>query len=176
MNRSNQTSVRRSIPLSSLLGTVLSVANVCADNSEQSFSDDAVTPGVSSNPDSLDADQSLLVVQQRMVSRALEYARELDFELAERILEDASSVRESQELIQDARDEIGGFRVLRAEDLRLAAVLAMDAGNFNRVEHILIELIALGGADITVNQLRRRLEEARVYGGFRPGQVIRDSS
>jgi hypothetical protein len=38
----------------------------------------------------------------------------------------------------------------------------------------LIKMIALGGADSTVNQLRRRLEEARIYGGFRPGQTIRD--
>ncbi|MEE8495448.1 MAG: formylglycine-generating enzyme family protein [Xanthomonadales bacterium] len=166
--------MKRSIPLSSLLGAMLSIANVCAQNSEQSFPDDTTEPGVSGNPGSLDADQGLLVVQQRMVSRALEYARELDFESAERILKDASSVRESQELIEDAREEITGFRVLRAEDLKLAAVLAMDAGNFKRVEHILIELIALGGAGITVNQLRRRMEETRVYGGFRPGQVIRD--
>jgi formylglycine-generating enzyme required for sulfatase activity len=38
----------------------------------------------------------------------------------------------------------------------------------------LIKMIALGGADSTVNQLRRRLEEARIYGGFQPGQTIRD--
>ena len=35
-------------------------------------------------------------------------------------------------------------------------------------------MIALGGADSTVRQLRRRLEEARIYGGFSPGQIIRE--
>jgi formylglycine-generating enzyme required for sulfatase activity len=174
MNRSNQASVKRSIPLSLLLGALLGIADVYAQDGEQNVPDDPAAPGVSSKPDNIEADQDLLVVQQQMVSRALEYARELDFESAEQILEDASSVRESQELIEDAREEIAGFRKFRAEELRLLAISAMDSGNFNSVQRILIELIALGGADSTLSQLRRRMEEARVYGGFRPGQVIKD--
>jgi len=174
MNRSSQVSVKSSLPLSLLLGALLSVANVHAQNREQSVADDTTASDVGSNPDNFDSDQGLLVVQQQMVSRALKYARELDFESAQRMLEDASHVREPQELIEDAHEKIAGIRVLRAEELRLVAVLAMDAGDFNRAEHSLIELIALGGADTTVKQLRRRMEEARVYGGFRPGQVIRD--
>ena len=126
------------------------------------------------DPDSQEAKQGLLVVQQHMVSKALEYARELDFESADRMLEDASFVREPQDLIEEARVEIASFRAQRAEKFEVAAVTAMDAGNFKRAERILIDLIALGGADNTVAQLRRRLEEARIYGGFKPGQVIRD--
>ena len=126
------------------------------------------------DPENREAERGLLTVQQEMVSRALEYARDLDFESAERILEDATFVREPQDLIVDAREEIASFLDRRAEELEIAAVTAMDAGNFNGAERILIDLIALGGADPTVNQLRRRLEEARVYGGFQPGQVIRD--
>jgi excinuclease UvrABC nuclease subunit len=133
-----------------------------------------VASGVSGNQDSFEADQEQFAVQQQMVAQALQYARELDFETAERILEEASSVRESQELIEEAREEIAGYRVQRAEGLRLAAIRAMDSGSFNRVRQILIKLIALGGADSAVNQLRRRMEEARVYGGFQPGQVIKD--
>lgn len=126
------------------------------------------------DPGSQEAKQGLLVVQQHMVSKALEYARELDFESADRMLEDASYVREPQDLIEEARVEIASFRAQRAEKFEVAAVTAMDAGNFKRAERILIDLIALGGADNTVAQLRRRLEEARIYGGFKPGQVIRD--
>jgi formylglycine-generating enzyme required for sulfatase activity len=126
------------------------------------------------DPGNDEARSGLLAVQQEMVSRALEYARELDFESADRILEDASYVRKPKDLIAQAYEEIASFRNRRAEELEIAAVSAMDAGDFNRAERELIELIALGGADTTINQLRRRLEEARVYGGFRPGQVIRD--
>jgi formylglycine-generating enzyme required for sulfatase activity len=126
------------------------------------------------DPGNLEAQQGLLAVQQDMISRALEYARELDFESADRILEDAAFVRDTSELIDEARAEIASFRDRRAEQLETAAVSAMDSGNFGSAERVLIELIALGGAESTVNQLRRRLEEARVYGGFKPGQVIRD--
>ena len=174
MYRSSQLSVQPSLPLSWLLGALLSVANVHAQNNEQSLPDDTTAADVGSNPDNHDSDQDQLVVQQQMVSRALKFAREMDFESAQRMLEDASRVRESQELIEAAHEKITGIRVLRAEELRLAAVSAMDGGDFNRAEHSLIELIALGGADTTVKQLRRRMEETRVYGGFRPGQVIRD--
>lgn len=121
-----------------------------------------------------EAQRGLLAVQQEMISRALEYARELDFESAERLLDDASFVQESQVYIREAQEEIARFRYRRAEELEIAAVSAMDSGNFDSAERVLIELIALGGADSIVNQLRRRLEEARVYGGFQPGQVIRD--
>ncbi len=174
MNRSSRASVKSSLPLSMLLGALLSAAGVYAQDAEQIIPDDTTAQRAGSNLDNLDADQSRLAVQQRMVSSALEHARELDFESAERILEDASSIRQSRELIEDAREEIAGFRNLRAEELRRAALLAMDAENFNRVERILIELIALGGATTTVSQLRRRMEEAQVYGGFQPGQVIKD--
>ena len=50
----------------------------------------------------------------------------------------------------------------------------MDAGRFEQAERALIGLVALGGMDSEVNRLRRRMEEARVYGGLKPGQVIRD--
>lgn len=126
------------------------------------------------DPQNQEAQQGLLAVQQEMISRALEYARELDFESADRILEDAAYVREPNDLIVEAEAEIASFRTRRAEQLEIAAVSAMDSGNFGSAERVLIELIALGGADTVVNQLRRRLEEARVYGGFKPGQVIRD--
>jgi len=174
MNRSCRASVNSSLPLSLLLGVLLSVASVSAQDTQQNIPDDTTAQRASGKPNNIDADQSRLAVQQKMVSKATEHARELDFESAERILDDASSIRESHELIENARKEIAGIRVLRVEELRQDAISAMDAGNFNRVERILIELIALGGATTTVHQLRRRMEETRVYGGFQPGQIIKD--
>jgi formylglycine-generating enzyme required for sulfatase activity len=50
----------------------------------------------------------------------------------------------------------------------------MDAGRFDEAERLLIDLVALGDTGIVVTQLRRRMEEARMYGGFKPGQIIRD--
>jgi hypothetical protein len=126
------------------------------------------------DPENAQALQGLLEVQQVLLASAVAVARELDFETAERKLEEASLVRESPELVDEARESIAQFRMQHAEELEVQAVSAMDAGNFDGAERVLIELIALGDSDELVNQLRRRLEEARIYGGLKPGQIIRD--
>lgn len=126
------------------------------------------------DPENIRAQRGLADVQQYMLANAVSMARELDFELADRNLEEAALVLQSPELILEARETISQFKSQRATELEISAVTAMDAGNFALAERALIELIALGDADQTINQLRRRLEEARVYGGFRPGQIIRD--
>jgi len=126
------------------------------------------------DPGNSAAEAGLKRVQEAMIAHAREYARDMDYESAERILEDAALVRDDPSLVGEARAAIREIRLQHAGELETAAVMAMDAGDFERAERVLIELIALGDMDSTVNQLRRRLEEARVYGGFKPGQAIRD--
>jgi formylglycine-generating enzyme required for sulfatase activity len=121
-----------------------------------------------------EAAKGLLRVQEEMISRALELAREMDFESAERLLEDALLVREDRSAVDKAYEQVRDVRLEHAGELESDAVQAMDAGDFSRAERLLVELIALGEMDSVVNQLRRRLEEARVYGGFKPGQTVRD--
>jgi formylglycine-generating enzyme required for sulfatase activity len=126
------------------------------------------------DPQNGSAEAGLKRVQAALIARAVEYALDMDFESAERVLEDAALVRDDRAAIDQATQEILDTRNQRAGELEVAAVLAMDAGDFEQAERMLIELIALGDMDTTVNQLRRRLEEARVYGGFKPGQAVRD--
>jgi len=126
------------------------------------------------DPNNLEAQEGLVQVQERMIRRAMDFAQELDFESAERTLEDAALVRKDPDLIKAATERIAAIRQQHAEALEVKAVEAMDKGEFDRAERYLIEMIALGGMDAAVNQLRRRMEEARMYGGFKPGQVLRD--
>lgn len=126
------------------------------------------------DPDNPEAQQGLVKVQDRMIGRAMDLAQELDFESAERLLEEAALVREDPQLIEAANEHINTFREQHAQALEVKAVRAMDSGDFDSAERYLIEMIALGGMDVTVNQLRRRMEEARIYGGFKPGQTLRD--
>lgn len=126
------------------------------------------------DPANAEAHEGLAEVQRILVNRAVGYAKDLDFETAEWILEEASAVREEQEPVEHARREIAEFRAEYAAELEVQAVTAMDAGHFDQSERALIGLIALGDMDSEVNRLRRRMEEARVYGGLKPGQVIRD--
>ncbi|MEJ2385052.1 MAG: SUMF1/EgtB/PvdO family nonheme iron enzyme [Xanthomonadales bacterium] len=125
-------------------------------------------------PENAEALAGLVRVQEALVSRAGDYARDLDFETADRILDEAALVREDPERIEQARDDIRVFRENYAARLERAAVEAMDDGRFGEAESALVDLVALGGMETSVNQLRRRMEEARVYGGLKPGQVIRD--
>ncbi len=114
-------------------------------------------------------------MQDDLIARAVEFARDMDFESAERVLEDAALVRDDRAADRRRqRRQSATSAIEHAGELEMAAVLAMDAGDFEQAERMLIELIALGDMDTTVNQLRRRLEEARVYGGFKPGQTVRD--
>jgi formylglycine-generating enzyme required for sulfatase activity len=126
------------------------------------------------DPESAAAKEGLEAVQKAMIDRARAVAKDLDFESAGRILDDAALVLEAGDRIGQAQEDIRAFRTGYAEQLETRAVQAMDEGNFAQAERVLIELIALGGADDLVSQLRRRMEEARLYGGFRPGQIIRD--
>ena len=125
-------------------------------------------------PQNAAAAGGLIRVQNALIARAEDYARDMDYESAERILEDAARVREDPATMEEAQQAIRDIRLQHAGELETAAVLAMDSGDFERAERLLVELVALGEMDTTVNQLRRRLEEARVYGGFKPGQTVRD--
>jgi formylglycine-generating enzyme required for sulfatase activity len=126
------------------------------------------------DPGNDEARQGLIAVQQDMITRAMAFARQMDFDSAELLLEDASHVRESQEMVDEAREEISEYRRHSSAELESLAIAAMDAGDFKRAELILIDLIAQGSAFTRVTQLRQRLDEARVYGGFKPGQIITD--
>ena len=126
------------------------------------------------DPENARALQGLESVQQEMIDQAIAYARELDFETADRVLEDAELVRDNPAATNVARKEIAEFREEYAAELEVQAVTAMDAGDFDKAERSMIGLVALGDMDAEVNRLRRRMEEARIYGGLKPGQVIRD--
>lgn len=127
-----------------------------------------------SAPENIEAQEGLISVQEFIISRALEQAKVRDFDSAERSLEDAELVWQDRAMVDKARQQVEQIKKERAGTLEESAVRAMDAGQFEAAERFLIDLVALGGQDERVNALRRRLEEARVYGGFKPGQIIRD--
>jgi formylglycine-generating enzyme required for sulfatase activity len=113
-------------------------------------------------------------LQASLVEQALASARELDFETATAWLLEASAVGEDQTRVEETRVEVAMFKQARADELELKAITAMDTGNFDLANFSIIDLIALGGQQARVLSLRTRLEEARYYGGFAPGQIIRD--
>lgn len=130
---------------------------------------------VEADPTNTKAQKGLQDIQQVMIGNALDAARNLDFELADDWLEEATAVREQQDLVVDARAEIAGFRDNRAQAIEAEIVQAIRDGDFNQAEFHLIDLIALGGYEHRVTTLRDMIAREQVYGSYEPGQVIRDS-
>ena len=126
------------------------------------------------DPQSEAGQKGLETVQWALIERALEFARELDFETADVWLLEASAVRKEQKLIDDARLEVSEFKRERAVELQQKVMDAMNSGSFDLADFGIIDLMALGGQENQVKALLERLQEARVYGGFEPGQVISD--
>jgi formylglycine-generating enzyme required for sulfatase activity len=126
------------------------------------------------DPESELADLGLAKVQRALIARAMDSARELDFDLAAEWLVEASAVRDDQSEIEEARIGVVNFKMEYSDELEQKVLDAMSSGNFGRADISIVDLIALGDQDLRVTSLREKLEEARFYGGFVPGQVIND--
>lgn len=127
------------------------------------------------DPDNSEAQQGLARVQEALILRASEYVQDLDFETAEYWLQQASDVRENQSPVDEAWAQLAAFKDMHADDLEARVLKAMDAGKYSLADFNIIDLIALGGQEDRVEILREKLEDARFYGGFEPGQIIRDA-
>jgi len=126
------------------------------------------------DPQNDSALEGLQRIQRTLIEQALESARELDFETAETWLVQAFDILEDQQAIENARLEVAEFKRQRAIELQQGVMDAMNSGDFTLADFGIIDLMALGGQESLVKTLMVRLEEARVYGGFEPGQVISD--
>ena len=129
---------------------------------------------LSKDPNSPSVQSGLEKVQAALIERARQSAHDLDFEVAAAWLSEASAVLDNPKLIKTVQLELEDSWEKRALNLEQEAIDAMNSGDFNLANMNIIDLIALGGQEARVAALRARLEEARFYGGFEPGQVIRD--
>lgn len=126
------------------------------------------------DPENQEADSKLLRVQRILVDRALAAAQELDFDLAEEWLYEASLVRGSQEPVEAAEVQIAAQQAGQIKEIEAVIQRAIDEKNFDLAEFTLIDLIALVGNDERVQSLRNQLDTERRYGQYTPGQVITD--
>lgn len=126
------------------------------------------------NPENKAIKTAIINVEAALIIRAEESSEDLDFEMAAEWLAQASAVREEQSQVNAAWAGLNAAQSGHADELEAKALAAMDAGSFNLAEFNIIDLIALGNQEERVQTLRARLEDARLYGGFEPGQVITD--
>ncbi len=112
---------------------------------------------------------------QALVDAALDLAQEFDFEGAEGLLLRAEDVFEAEDRISEARASIESFREQFISDLDRQVVAHIDQGDYDQAEADITQLVALGHDRERIESLRSSLADARMYGGFQPGQVFADT-
>jgi formylglycine-generating enzyme required for sulfatase activity len=120
------------------------------------------------------AEQGLIQVQQGFLDRALAAAAQDDFDGADKVLADASTVSPGSQQLLDTRSRIEGIRRDRAANTLNQANSALDAGNPDLAETLAKKALALSPDLAGVDEFNRRLRNARLYASYSPGQIVTD--
>lgn len=128
----------------------------------------AAEPG---NPRALKLMEEL---EARCLSEARAFAEQSDFVLAEQRLARALSLRADSSLTASVRAEIQALKVTREGEALGAFERALSSAQFADAERALDQLKQLKLAADTLEGLASRLGNARIYGGFKPGEVFSD--
>ena len=114
-------------------------------------------------------------LESQLVAQATAAAEAGDYEASDRLLADASRVRPGSGLVQNAGTRIVELRQDRAGELLQQANAAAQAGDVARAEQLLAQLERVSVQAQGIDELRERIEQARVYGGFQPGQALTET-
>ena len=123
------------------------------------------------NPEAL---RGLRDIQQVMVVYALDAAAAMDFELADAWLEEAAMIIDNPTVVAAGRRQVNAQRSELATGYEEAVLNAIRAGDYTLAEFTIIDLIALGGYEDRVVELRAMMEKESSYGSFNPGDVVQD--
>lgn len=126
-------------------------------------------------PGNAAAREGLLAIERALIARAGQAADRDDFAEADRLLAAAATVGSGSTQVQDATVQMMERRQRRAQALTDELLAAIGAGDFDRAEGLFAELerVAVQGSDL--DELRRRLDNARNYANHSPGDIIVDT-
>lgn len=114
-------------------------------------------------------------LESQLVAQATAAAEAGDYEASDRLLADASRVRPGSGTVQNAGTRIVELRQDRAGQLLQEANAAAQSGDVARAEQLLAQLEHVSVQAQGIDELRERIEHARVYGGFQPGQALTET-
>ena len=114
-------------------------------------------------------------LEAQLVAQATAAAEAGDYEASDRLLADASRVRPGSGTVQNAGTRIVELRQDRASQLLQQANAAAQSGDVARAEQLLAQLERVSVQAQGIDELRERIEQARVYGGFQPGQALTET-
>jgi formylglycine-generating enzyme required for sulfatase activity len=125
-------------------------------------------------PDFLPARDGLARLQATWLNRALIAAQDADYPRAERLQADAARIVADSPALQDMAARIVELRQARTEQLLAQGHAAVDALDLELAARRLAEAERASLQSRGLDALNERIELARHYGRFRPGQVFRD--
>lgn len=129
---------------------------------------------LSSNPDSEAARAGLRQVESTLVEQASAAAEAGDFASSDQLLALAAEVVPGSSAAQDAGARIVAQREQRAASIEASVEAAIEAGQYDEGERLLAQLDGVSLDGRSVESLRVRLENARNYASFSPGDVFAD--
>ncbi|MDI3261235.1 formylglycine-generating enzyme family protein [Aerosticca soli] len=126
------------------------------------------------DPHNAVAEQGLLQVQRAVLDRALAAVAQNDFASAARALQQAAAIVPDSPQWQDARSRIEDIRRQRVGGLLAQARSALDAGNVALAVQLAAQARAVDPDAPELAAFDESLTNARLYGGYRPGQIFID--
>ncbi|MEO6967605.1 MAG: SUMF1/EgtB/PvdO family nonheme iron enzyme [Rhodanobacteraceae bacterium] len=125
------------------------------------------------DPENAVARQGMEQVQRATLDRALTAAAQNDDKQADAALADAAAILPSSAALSDTRARIETMRRQRGENLLAQGRSALDAGNLDLAQKLAQQAIVLGD-DNDALALQQRINEARTYASYKPGQRFSD--
>jgi formylglycine-generating enzyme required for sulfatase activity len=126
------------------------------------------------DPVNADAADGLARLEADLVAQATAAAEAGDYARSDRLLADAARVRPGSGPVQDASTQIVELRQGRAGELMQQAGEALLRRDVARAEQLLAQLERVSAQAQGLEELRGRIEQARLYGGFAPGLSLRE--
>lgn len=118
--------------------------------------------------------QGLAKLESDLLAQAGAAAQAGNYAEADRLLADAGKVRPGSQDVQNAATRIVEMRSGRTSELAQQANAAIDAKDFDRAAELLRQIEQVSAQAQGIDELRARLESARVYASLKPGQSLRD--
>lgn len=129
---------------------------------------------LASEPGNQAARSGLAEVENALVERAVAAAGQDDFSQADRLLAQAAQLQTGSSRVQDASVSLLDRRQARAQALAGDLGRAIDDGDLDRAGQVYAELERVSVQGEELEALRRRLDNARNYASFSPGDRIVD--
>ncbi len=120
------------------------------------------------------AADGLVALHDALLAQAVVEAQELDFDTASELIESAESIHDAPDAVAQTRETVSNLMAEHLDALRDGVLSAIEEGEYDQADELITQLVAMGYPSAQVDRLRNTLEDARIYGGFEPGQEFFD--